>query len=54
MAKNLKEEGFRFGWNGQRFGWFHPADIDTSEFVDCTDMSDEQFDKFAFEMLQAR
>ena len=44
---SLKDQGFRFIYVNGAFCWLHPAEIQIpADVVDCTDMSDEEFDLF--------
>lgn len=46
----LKDQGFRFcaAPNGTDYRWVHPAERATlfADWIDCTDMSDAQFESF--------
>lgn len=45
---SLKEEGFRFMYIGDgEYEWIHETRIE-DEFIDCTDMTDDEFDNFVF------
>ena len=41
---SLQEQGFRFVLRGANFRWLHFAETEISD-VDCTDMTDAQFEK---------
>ena len=43
IKMNLQERGYRFVWQDGFFKWCHTADI-KQDAMDCTDMSDEEFD----------
>lgn len=45
---SLKDDGFRFMVSHDRKGadWFYLPDDRCAGWVDCTDMSDEEFDRF--------
>lgn len=40
----LADIGFRFIRRGKDFNWVHPAEMRTLD-IDCTDMSDEDFER---------
>ena len=42
---SLQQQGFRFIRRGGVFKWAHPADMSATD-IDCTDMSDDQFEAF--------
>lgn len=44
---NLQEQGFRFVLRGGAGLWVHPAEMKPGD-VDCTDMSDAEFDAAYF------
>ncbi|GEM_PF-4485914 len=44
----LRDQGFRFVNRCGRFAWVHPAELLEGD-VDCTDMSDAEFEKYVIE-----
>lgn len=49
MASNLKDVGFRFVRRQDgSFNWTHPLEVSPGD-VDCTEMSDEEFERFVLE-----
>ena len=40
---SLRDEGFRYVLMDGLFAWRHPALLADVEYVDCTDMGDEEF-----------
>ena len=40
---NLQEQGFRFVLRGVAGAWMHPEEMRPGD-LDCTDMSDEEFE----------
>lgn len=42
-AGTLRDHGFRFIRRGHLFQWVHPADVRSAD-LDCTDMSDDEFE----------
>lgn len=47
---NLQEQGFRFVRRGSEFKWVHPLEVMRGD-VDCSDMSDDEFDAFMADEL---
>lgn len=45
---NLKEQNYRFMYLGNgEYEWVHETRIE-KDFIDCTDMTDNEFDDFVF------
>ena len=44
----LDKQGFRFVLRGADYLWVHPLEVRASD-IDCTDMSDEQFEEFVLD-----
>lgn len=42
---SLKDLGFRYVFQNEKFSWLHPANINPNS-VDCTDMPDAEFELF--------
>lgn len=40
---SLRDQGYKFVKRGNIFKWIHPDEVCDSD-IDCTDMSDEEFD----------
>lgn len=46
----LEEQGWKYMYRGKgQYGWTHPACIEDN-YVDCTDMSDDEFGYFVHRM----
>jgi hypothetical protein len=45
MAKTLQDQGYRYIKRGEEFKWAHPAEVMPAD-VDCTDMTDDEFEAF--------
>ena len=51
---SLRDEGFRYVLMDGLFAWRHPALLADVEYVDCTDMGDEEFMKLVELVLGER
>ena len=45
---DLKDQGFRFVKREEFFAWVHPTEV-LPDDVDCSDMSDAEFELFVLE-----
>lgn len=51
---NLRDAGFRYVYRcSGDFTWVHPAEVLSSD-VDCTDMDDEEFERFVVSVSNDR
>jgi hypothetical protein len=52
---SLQDQGFRFVWRPalRECLWSHPAEVKPGD-VDCTDMSDREFEQFISKQITGR